>query len=92
MVDPLMPPLDSYVARVDSNADIDVRHFVAVIEQLPHDSADGNHFVLKVNSKAGETIYEQKLKSMIGSWHLAADKLVFQENLRVNTITYVRLF
>ena len=77
MIDPLMPPLDSYVARVDSNADIEVRQFVAVIEQLPPDLADGNHFVLKVNSKAGGTIYEQKLKSMIASWHLAMDKLVF---------------
>ena len=78
MVHPLMPPLDSYVARVDSNADTEVRNFVATIEKLPPNSADGNLFVLKVNSKAGDTIYEQKLKSMIGSWHLAADKLFFQ--------------
>ena len=36
-------------------------------------------------------MYEQKLKSMIASWHLAPDALVFQQDLRVNTITYVRI-
>ena len=46
---------------------------------------------MKVKSKAGGTLYEQKLKSMIASWHLAADTLVFQQDFRVNTITYVRL-
>lgn len=46
---------------------------------------------MKVKTKAGGTAYELKLKSMIASWHLAADALVFQQDFRVNTITYVRL-
>ena len=46
---------------------------------------------MKVKSKTGGTIYEQKLKSMIVSWHLAADALVFQQDFRLNTITFVRL-
>ena len=53
-----MPPLDSYVARIDSHADIEVRQFVGVIEGLPPNAADGCHFVLKVKSKAGHTVYE----------------------------------
>ena len=36
-------------------------------------------------------MYEQTLNSMIASWHLAVDELVFQEDLRDNKITYVRL-
>ena len=69
-----MPPLDSYVARIDSNSDISQRQFVAVIEKLPH----ADILILKVKSKAGTTVYEQILNSMIASWHLAVDKLVFQ--------------
>ena len=47
--------------------------------------------MLKVNTKAGKTVFEQKLRSMIDSWHLTADKLIFQQNLSKNKITYVRL-
>ena len=75
--DPLMPSLDSYAARLDSNADIDVRQFVAIIEELPPNSADGNRFVLKVKSKTKRTVYELNLKSMIASWHLSPNTLVF---------------
>ena len=46
---------------------------------------------MKVKSTAGGTVYELKLKSMIASWHLAAGALVFQQDFRVNRITYVRL-
>ena len=87
---PLMPPFDRYVARIDSNADIEERFFVALIEKLPPNQEDGSKFVLKVNMMSGQTIYERYLTSMIDSWHLSKNKLVYQQSLGVKTLTYVR--
>ena len=47
--------------------------------------------MLKVVRKDGDVIYEQQFDEMIESWYLSHDRLVYQEKLNSNKLTYVRL-
>ena len=83
-----MPPMDSYVAKCDASADGENRDFVAIVQCVP----GSGQFLLKVLSKSGNVIYEKELNQMLESWHLGSERLVFQEDLSSNVITYVRLY